>query len=193
MAAAGSGVTDEGSREGAAKPRTAKIAVTELATADRLLALPILKESFTGIYRWHAKRSLQEVATARAARVDGALAGVALLEQLEPEVGYVYYVFVGSQHRRQGIGAALLDDALAIFRRRNSSVVYAVAESANGASIGLFRSRGFRTTERDELGWREGGLGAWGLRSRMRVVYGEVVLGLRLPPKPAWSKDPDPA
>lgn len=169
------------------KPR---IRVTELAGSDRDVALPILKEAFTGYYRWHAKRTLREIATARRAVVDGTLVGAALLDQLEPEVGYVYYIFVGKEHRRHGVGAALLDDALKVFRRRKSSVVYAVAESGNRASIGLFRSRGFRTTDRKELGWKEGGLGAWGLRSRMRIIQGEELLGLRLKPQRAR---PNPA
>lgn len=83
-------------------------------------------------------------------------------------------------HRREGLGALLLDDALALFRREHALVAYGAAEEDNVASIALFRSRGFRTVERKELGFREGGLGAWGLRSRMTLVGGEVLLGLRL-------------
>jgi ribosomal protein S18 acetylase RimI-like enzyme len=154
--------------------------IAELVGAARDNALPILKESFTGYYRWHAKRTLREIAVARGAYVGDALAGVALLDRLDPEVGYVYYLFVGADHRRHGVGARLLDHTLAGFRRDGVSVVYAVAEEVNRASIGLFRSRGFRVVERRELGWKEGGLGAWGLRSRMRIIGGEVLLGLRL-------------
>jgi ribosomal protein S18 acetylase RimI-like enzyme len=61
-----------------------------------------------------------------------------------------------------------------------AEVVYAAAEEDNAGSIALFRSRGFRVVERKELGYREGGLGAWGLRSRMYLVGGEVLLGLRV-------------
>lgn len=147
-------------------------------TRDR--AIPILKESFEGIYRWHAKRTLREIATVRAAEVGGEIVGAALLEELLPEVGYVYYLFVGEGHRRQGIGGALLDDALARFRSDAVRVVYAAAEEENAASRELFRSRGFREVGRKEPGWQEGGLGAWGLRSRMLLVSGEVLMGLRL-------------
>ena len=135
-----------------------------------------------GIYRWHAKRTLREVSVVRAAELDGELAGVALLERLAPEVGYVYYVAVGLAHRRQGVGGALLDDAAAGFRRDRAEVVYAAVEEENHASRRLFASRGFRVVGRDEPSFREGGLGAQGFRTRMWVVRGELLLGLRLAP-----------
>ena len=154
----------------------------DLVGAARSAAEPILKESFTGYYRWHAKRTLHQIETARGLELGGTLAGASMLEELVPGVGYVYYIFVGKEHRRQGVGAALLDDALSRFRRRKVEVVFGVAESGNRASVGLFRSRGFRIVPREEVGWREGGLGAWGLRTRMRIIQGEVLLGLRLNP-----------
>ncbi|HXQ94468.1 MAG TPA: GNAT family N-acetyltransferase [Thermoplasmata archaeon] len=160
--------------------RPQPLRIVELVGPERDAAIPILKESFTGYYRWHAKRTLREIATARAALVGGSIAGVALWENLLPEVGYLYYLFVGPAFRRHGVGAALLDDALGRLRRRGAVVVFAAAEAENDPSVGLLRSRGFRTTERKELGWKDGGLGAWGLRSRMRVIGGELVLGLRL-------------
>jgi ribosomal protein S18 acetylase RimI-like enzyme len=160
-------------------PPATPVRIVELVGAAREEAVPILKESFTGYYRWHAKRILHEIELAQGGYVGAELVGVALLERLIPEVGYVSYVFVGNQHRRRGVGAALLDDALAMFRREGVIVVYAVATADNRASVRLFRSRGFRPVERRETGWREGGLGAWGLRSRMRIIQGEVLLGLR--------------
>jgi predicted GNAT family acetyltransferase len=141
----------------------------DLIGKARASAEPILKESFTGYYRWHAKRTLTE--------------------RLVPQVGYVYYVFVGTAHRRQGIGALLLDDALSRFRRDRVAVVYSVAESEHGPSYELLCSRGFRPVARKELGWAEGGLGAWGLRSRMRIIGGEVLLGRRLEEPEARAKE----
>ncbi len=152
----------------------------DLVGEARDRAIPILKESFEGIYRWHAKRTLHEIATVRAIEVDGTIVGASMLDQLLPEVGYVYYVFVGEHHRREGIGGRLLDDALARFRSNATRVVYAAAEEENVASRELFRSRGFRLVDRSERNWQEGGLGAWGLRTRMRLVSGEVLLGLRI-------------
>lgn len=142
--------------------------------------MPVLIDAFVGIYRWHAKRTLRDVECVRAARHAGTTVGVSMLEPLTPEVGYVYYLAVRAAYRGRGIGALLLDDAIDRFRHRGIRVVYGAAEEENRASLGLFRSRGFRAVERRELGYAEGGLGAWGLRSRMRLVHGEVLMGMRL-------------
>jgi len=157
------------------------VTIVDLPVESRELAIPVLLEGFVGVYRWHAKRTLREATTVRAAQVGGVLAGVAMLERLVPEVGYVYYVAVGAAFRRRGIGGRLLDDALERFRREGADVVYAAVDEENVASLALFRSRGFRRVERKERGYREGGLGAWGLRSRMWLVSGEVLLGIRFP------------
>lgn len=160
-------------------PRSAGT-IEELAGPDRDQVVPILKESFTGYYRWHAKRQLREVPVVRALRVGGEWWGAAELDRLAPGVAYVYYVFTARAHRRQGVGSALLDDALQRFRQEGASIVYAVVGARNRASLGLFRSRGFRSVGADEPNWREGGLGAWGLRARMRIIAGERLLGRRL-------------
>ena len=157
--------------------------IVDLATPEeRERAIPALKESFTGIYRWHAKRTLRTVPSVRALLQGAEVAGAALLDRLAPEVGYVYYIFVRAAYRGHGIGGRLLDDALGRFRTDGAEVVYAAVEEDNAASLALFASRGFRLVARDEPNYREGGLGAQGLRSRMVIVYGEVLLGMRLPP-----------
>jgi ribosomal protein S18 acetylase RimI-like enzyme len=165
-------------------PDEPAITISDVGPEDRPGALPIIIDSFVGIYRWHAKRTLRDVSRVRGATSAGGLVGVTMLELLEPEVGYVYYIAVLPSHRGLGVGHRLLDDALELFRRQGARVVYAAAEEENTASIRLFVGRGFRRTERKELGWREGGLGAWGLRSRMMVVSGEELFGLRLSPEP---------
>lgn len=164
----------------------------DLIGDDRDRAIEALKESFTGIYRWHAKRTLRDISVVRAIEVDGRVVGASMLERLAPEVEYVYYLFVAQKHRRAGIGRRLLDDALERFRQEGALVAYAACETDNDASLGLFRSRGFREVRRDEPGFREGGLGAWGFRSRMRIVPGEILLGLRLREAPAAAPDAGP-
>jgi ribosomal protein S18 acetylase RimI-like enzyme len=159
--------------------------IVDLEGADRERAVPVILDSFVGIYRWHAKRTLRQVARVRALLADGEVVGVAMLEHLTPAVGYVYYLAVRKSYRRRGVGGRLLDDALREFVRSGLRVVYAAAEEDNASSIALFLSRKFRTVERRERGYAEGGLGAWGLRSKMWIVSGEVLLGLRLAPEPA--------
>ena len=154
--------------------------VTELSRETRERAIPILRESFEGIYRWHAKRTLLRVPIARMVEVEGAVAGVSLLEWLDPTVAYVYYLFVGRAFRNRGIGGRLLDDALDRFRNGGAEVVFAAHEDENVASRRLFLARGFREVDRSEPPVQEGGLGARGYRSRMMVVAGESLLGLRL-------------
>ncbi|MGP8077836.1 MAG: GNAT family N-acetyltransferase [Thermoplasmata archaeon] len=154
--------------------------VIDLAGDARDRALIALRESFTGIYRWHAKRTLREISSVRAVEIGGAIVGASMLERLAPEVGYVYYLFVAREFRGRGIARVLLDDALGRFRGAGAEVVYAACESENEPVLRLFRSRGFREVQRKEPGFREGGLGAWGYRSRMRIVPGEILLGLRL-------------
>ena len=157
-----------------------EVQIIDLRPEDRPLAMPVLLESFTGIYRWHAKRTLREVSRVSALFLDGRIVGWIMLELLNPAAGYVYYVAVGREHRGRGYAGRLLDHAIESFRSARVEVVYAAAESDNIASVSLFRSRGFREVGRKELSYQEGGLGAWGLRSRMRVVAGEVLLGIRL-------------
>lgn len=154
----------------------------DLTGEDRERAIPILIDSFVGIYRWHAKRTLRRIELVRGALDGDQLVGVAMLENLAPGIGYVYYIAVSQRARRHKVGGFLLDDALERFRAQKCEIVYAAAEEDNEPSKALFRSRGFRGVEKHEMGYQEGGLGAWGLRSKMMVVSGEVLMGLRLNP-----------
>jgi len=174
--------TDQGTPAERRGSSPSDVQLTDLSGDERERAVPTLKEGFVGIYRWHAKRTLRVAARVRAAVLDGEVVGFSVLDRPDPEVGYVYYLATALAHRREGLGGRLLDDALDIFRREGATVVYGAAEEENAASLSLFRSRGFRLVERKELGFREGGLGAWGLRSRMMIVGGEVLFGLRLAP-----------
>lgn len=189
-------VDDRGPAPRAAEPRAPggrpSVVLLDLNGEERECAVPALKDGFEGIYRWHAKRTLRSATWVRAALLGGEVVAVSVLERLDPRVGYVYYLSTSLTHRREGLGGVMLDDALALFRRERATVAYGAAEEDNRASIALFRSRGFRIVERKELGFREGGLGAWGLRSRMTLVGGEVLLGLRLAPEAPTSPSGSP-
>lgn len=162
----------------------------DLNGEERERAVPILIDSFVGIYRWHAKRTLRRVSSVRGAVAGDELVGVAMLERLAPEIGYVYYIAVRSGARRKGVAGTLLDDALRRFRGEGARIAYAAVEEDNAPSTELFLSRGFRRVERNEPSYRDGGLGAWGLRSRMMLVHGEVLLGRWLVDEPAARKTP---
>ncbi len=164
----------------------------DLVGPDRERAVPVLKAGFVGIYRWHAKRTLRAVARVRAIEQDRRVVAVALLERLVPEAGYVYYLAVDPDHRRRGLGGRLLDDALERFREEGAAIVYGAVEVDNRPSRGLFTSRGFREVRDDEPNYRNGGLGAWGLRRRMWIVPGEVLYGRFLSSGPARRREPEP-
>lgn len=170
--------------------RPGTVRLIDLAGSDRERGVPALKDGFEGIYRWHAKRTLRTATWVRAAVLQDEVVAVSVLERLDPLVGYIYYLATLRSHRREGLGGLLLDDALALFRREGASVAYAAAEEDNAPSITLFLSRGFRRVERKELGFREGGLGAWGLRSRMTLVWGEMLFGIRLDTPAAGAASP---
>jgi len=167
----------------AGTPAPHTVELVDLDGPDRERAVPALKDGFVGIYRWHAKRTLRTATWVRAAIQEGEVVAVSVLERLDPEVGYVYYLSTSVSHRRRGLGRRLLNDALETFRREGATVAYGAVEEDNTASIALFRACGFRPVERKELGFREGGLGAWGLRSRMTLVGGEMLFGIRLAPQ----------
>ena len=162
--------------------------ITSLEPGERDGAIPIVIDAFSGVYRWHAKRTLREARWVRAARAEGRLVGVAMLEPLNATVGYVYYIAVRADCRRRGVARRLLDDALRWLRAHGSQIAYAVVTEGNAPSESLFRSRGFRPIEREEASYQDGGLGARGLRSRMRIVRGERLMGRRLS-----ETDPTPA
>ena len=166
--------------EGGEPLTSPEVPLVDLRGESRQRAVPVLLDCFTGVYRWHAKRTLREVSTVRAALVDERVVGLTMLETLAPEVGYVYYVAVERAHRGRGIAGQLLDDALTRFRNEGRAVVYVATEEGNVPMSRALERRGFRRVATHELGYAEGGLGAWGLRSRMTLVSGEVLMGLRL-------------
>ncbi|MCI4322390.1 MAG: GNAT family N-acetyltransferase, partial [Thermoplasmata archaeon] len=151
--------------------------IIDLVGADRERALPVLRDGFTGVYRWHAKKTLGEVDRVRALVLAQEVVGVTLLAGLVPDVGYLYYIAVATAQRGKGVGGRLLDDAIAIFNEDGRTVAYVATEPENMAMVAALRRRGFREVERKELGFAEGGLGAWGLRSRMTLVWGEILMG----------------
>jgi ribosomal protein S18 acetylase RimI-like enzyme len=156
--------------------------VVDVPKAERARLLPILDESFEGMYLWHARRTLQGIEVVRAATTaDGQDAGLLMLKMLDEEgAGYIYYVAVPPRFRRRGIGGRLLDDAIAYFGKREARDVYASIEDDNVESKALFGSRGFERVDGSEMAGRYGRIRSLLMYREMMVVPGEVLLSKRL-------------
>jgi len=135
----------------------------------------VIEQSFRGIYRWHASRTLQSVTHVRAASEGDDAIGLTMFTMLGPDTGYLYYVAVVPSRRQSGVGGALLDDALEALRAQGALEVLACIRAENLPSIRLFASRGFRRTSFRERARERGVAGAAKLWRRMVVAPGERV------------------
>lgn len=136
----------------------------------------ILEESFTGWYLRHSRKILAEVETVRVARVSGQPVGLTMLKTLSQGAGYVFYVAVAKAHRRLGVAALLVRDALTLFRDAGLSDVFASVEEDNLSSERLFAAEGFTRTNLGELTRTYGLLRALNMYRVMVVVPGETLL-----------------
>ncbi len=152
------------------------VEIEEVDGEDRRLLEPILEASFTGWYRQHAKRTLRSIEIARAAIVEEKPVGLVMLNWLNREAGYVYYIAVLPDFRGHGIAGSLLDDSLGFFFQRGAGEVYASVTSDHEEPLTLFKSRGFGNTGFRELSRKYGFVGALNLYRRMLVVSGETLL-----------------
>ncbi len=149
--------------------------------AERARLLPILEESFEGLYRWHARRTLRDIESVRAARTAGGEdAGLIMVKTLSDGAGYVYYVAVPPRFRRHGVGRRLLDDAVSNFARAGVREVYASVEEDNIESKSLFASRGFERVSGSAMNERYGRIRALLMYREMMVVPGEALLSKRI-------------
>jgi len=157
------------------------IEISEVQKGERARLLPILEESFEGLYLWHARRTLQSIEVVRAAKTaEGEDAGLLMLKRIAQGAGYVYYVAVPPRFRRRGVGGRLLDDAISYFARSEVRDVYASVEEDNIESRTLFGSRGFERVQGAEMAKRYGRVRALLMYREMTVVPGELLLGKRL-------------
>jgi ribosomal protein S18 acetylase RimI-like enzyme len=142
---------------------------------DRADLLPLLRESFSGIYLWHARRILSGHATILAAHRNGEPVGLAMVTMLNPGTGYVYYLAVSPAERHRGTGGLLLDQSLNCLTARGARIVLASVTRANIPSERLVASRGFRPCRFRDLSRRFGRVAALKLWVGMTVAPGERV------------------
>jgi ribosomal protein S18 acetylase RimI-like enzyme len=152
-----------------------EISIKDVDFSERNQLLPILEESFEGIYLWHAKKTLRDIDLVRAAFSGGEPAGLVMLKDLDKRIGYVYYIAVPNRMRGLGIAGKLLDNSIAYFFERNRLEVYSSIEEDNEPSLRLFKSRGFRETSLSELSKKYGMIKSNILRMKMLLVPGEIL------------------
>lgn len=163
--------------------QNSEVKIIDVARADRERLEPILEDGFTGIYLWHARKTLKDVEIVKAATVGNDPAGLVMLRDLGGSLGYVYYIAVAKQFRQMGVGGILLDESLRYFFERGMVEVYASVESDNEASLKLFDSRGFRASSLHALTKKYGILKSNHLRMKMFLVPGELLRVKDISPK----------
>lgn len=155
---------------------TEELSIRDVPPAERSSLDGVLEESFTGIYLRHARRTILEVPTVRAAFQGTRPVGLSMLKTLPEGVGYVYYVAVAKESRRKGVGSKLLVDALELFAGMGMKEVYASVGGENLESNALFKGHGFRRTDYAEVSRKYGVFKAVSMYRSMFVVPGEHLL-----------------
>lgn len=138
----------------------------------------MLRESFAGLYLWHARRILRGPVMVLAAERDGAPVGVAMAKMLARGVGYVYYVAVSGHERGRGVGGVLLDVCLSRLSTQGAASVLASVTPGNAASEQLVEGRGFKPWGFREAARLYGAARALFLWFTMTVAPGERVYRL---------------
>lgn len=149
--------------------------IQSVTRASRAHLLPLVDQSFTGIYRWHAEKTLRSVQWVREAFREDGTAGLAMLTMLAERCGYVYYIAVAPSERGAGLGGLLLDDALAILKDAGAIEAFACTRWGNAASLRLLRSRSFERTRFGQRVRTHGLVHASILWMRMVAAPGEYV------------------
>jgi ribosomal protein S18 acetylase RimI-like enzyme len=157
--------------------------IVDASPNEREDLVPLLEESFEGIYLWHARRTLKDIEVVKVATdADKNKLGLVMLKDLDKALGYVYYVAVARNFRLKGVGGKLLDYSLDYFFHRGKQEVLSSVEEDNYPSIELFRSRGFEEITMKELSKRYGRMRANYLRMKMWVVPGEQIWARKVSP-----------
>jgi ribosomal protein S18 acetylase RimI-like enzyme len=67
--------------------------------------------------------------------------------------GEVAEVYVGGKHRREGVGRALLDAAVELFKERGVTLGYVWTRPENEAAVKLYKDAGFSENRQLVLTW----------------------------------------
>ena len=153
-----------------------EMSIVDVPASERSQLEWILEQSFEGWYLRHSLGKLKDIETVRAAQLSGRRVGLVMVRNVEPEVGYVYYIAVARENRRRGVARLLLEDAVDRFQKAGVKEVFASAETDNIPSEKLFESEGFTRTNFGEVSKKYGRLHSMDMYMKMLVVPGEVLL-----------------
>jgi ribosomal protein S18 acetylase RimI-like enzyme len=149
--------------------------VDEVLGETRKDLRPLIDQSFKGLYRWHARRTLVSVRWVRGATSGDRQVGLTMFTMLGQGSGYIYYIAVIPCQRTKGIGSFLLRDALHVLGEAGAHEIFACARTNNTPSIRLLQSQGFQRTSFHELASTRGFASTAKLWVRMVVAPGERV------------------
>jgi len=151
------------------------LAISDVAPGLRWKLMLIIDQSFHGLYRWHARRTLRLVTWVRQAARGGIPVGLTMSTMIAPGSGYLYYFAVTPSARSAGVGGLLLDDVLAFLKAAGATEVFACVRDDNVASQRLMKSKSFSRTAFREVARSRGARDAVRLWTRMVVAPGERV------------------
>lgn len=118
--------------------------ITEMCDIHLPDILKVEQESFS--HPWSEGMFREEMAgkysVYRVAEVDGKAVGYMGMWMLADE-GHITNVAVGKQHRRQGIGGALIDDFIALAKEKNLCLMTLEVREHNENAISLYAAKGF--------------------------------------------------
>ena len=152
------------------------VVVVDFPPGERAPLEKILEDSFERWYLRHSKGKLLQLEVVRAAMASGTPVGLVMLKNLEPRIGYIYYIAVAKAHRRMGVARLLLKDSLERFREGGLEEVFAGIETGNAPSEGLFISEGFKQIGFGEVAKKFGIIHAVNMYRMMVIVPGEVLM-----------------
>ena len=137
----------------------------------------IARASFDRVYAFFAVRGSRGAWPFLIAEHDASPVGFLVGRWFDgtPPIGYVYFVAVDSESRRQGVGQRLVAESLRRFATRGATRVFAAVPEENDASLGLFRSLGFEIAPRRAL-WRWYGWRGLSVEMRMLLAPHETLM-----------------
>lgn len=166
--------------------------VRDTRVEDRPAIERISRASFDRVYAFFSIRGSRSGWPQLVMEDEGAVVGFleGRLFDGPPPIGYVYFVAVDPDHRRQHAGRILVEESLKRFRERAATRVFAAVPEGNEASMTLFNHLGFEEVPRNAM-WRWYRLRSITLQMNMMIAPHEILL-MRPLAEPRSADEPGP-